>query len=177
MSKPWVRTIIPIDPNIDTDDAQTIAEELLDYIIERSKAGKGADGKPFPGYSEAYKKSLAFKIAGKSPGKVDLTLSGEMLDSLKVLAVQRGKIVIGYDEGDPVNGKAEGNIKGTYGTDVEDASKARDYMSVSANEVKKVIEDLDLFPMEFQNQIRKEAALDSRKIISEMIFDFEDDAA
>ena len=77
----------------DASDATTelIAEEILNFIIERTKKGKGMDGSSFPAYSSAYKKSDAFKLGGKT-GKVNLTLSGEMLDSMEIIKAKNGKL-------------------------------------------------------------------------------------
>lgn len=117
--------------------AKSIASDLLDFIVERTKEGKGKDGKNFPRYSTAYKESMEFKIAGKD-GTVDLTLSGEMLDSLKVLSVKPGLIEIGYDSGDPNNGKAEGNILGSYGKE-PNSRHARNFLDLSDKEIAKVL--------------------------------------
>jgi hypothetical protein len=172
----WVKTIIPLSSEIETEEARLIAEELLNYIVDRTKAGKGQDGKPFPGYSPEYKKSLDFKIAGKSPGKVDLTLTGEMLDSLKVLIAQRGKIVIGYDQGDPINGKAEGNILGSYGG-APNPGKARDFMAVSGKEIRKVIDSLDAQPLATQKSISNQSKIAADRMVSNMLFSLDGEGA
>lgn len=135
MGKAQVKIKIP--KRFSSDDAEAIAEELVDYIIERTKKGHGADGK-FPGYSDSYKKSFEFKVAGKSPGKVNLTLSGEMLDSLSVISATSGEIVIGYEDDDPNSDKAEGNILGSYGGEPDD-SKARNFLEVKEEEVARII--------------------------------------
>lgn len=122
--------------------AKSIANDLLDFIVTRTKEGKGKDGKDFPRYSSAYKDSIEYKIAGKD-GTVDLTLSGEMLDSLKVLSVGSGVIEIGYESGDPNNGKAEGNILGSYGGE-PNRRHARNFLDLSDKEVAKVLEQYPL---------------------------------
>jgi hypothetical protein len=134
-----VKTTIKIPTQINQKTAQTIAQDLVDFIVERTKDGKGKDGKPFPRYSESYKKSLDFKIAGKGT-IVDLTLTGEMLDTLKVLEVKRGQIVIGFEPDDDINGRAEGNILGSYGGE-PDPKKARNFLDVSDKEIANILRE------------------------------------
>jgi hypothetical protein len=175
MMKQIKETIALMGGDYSNEDARTLADEVLNFLIERSKAGKGKDGKPFPGYSKAYMNSLDFKIAGKKPGRVDLTLSGEMLDSLKVLIANKNKIVIGYDKGDPVNGKAEGNILGTYGKDKPNPSKARNFMDLSAKELSAIISKLDILPSDTQNSINKQSDIAARNMINNLDFSIEED--
>lgn len=150
MSATQREIILPL--GYSSEERAQIAEEILAYIVERTKAGRGADGKKFPKYSKGYTESLAFKQAGKSKAKIDLTLSGEMLDELEVVKNVSGKIVIGYGKNSTQAGKAEGNILGTYGTDTPDESKARDFLEVSQNEVSKILKH---YPMERTNEGRK----------------------
>lgn len=169
----WIKKEILLPTEYDADDAQTVAEEILNFIVERSKKGYGSDGDKFPGYSAAYKKSDAFKLAGKS-SKVDLTLSGEMLDSLEVLQAKRGKIVIGFQKGSDMNGRAEGNILGTYGTSKPDPDKARNFMGLSGKELSKIIRELNILPKDIQNQIAKDAKAGAIDIIDNFQFEVDD---
>lgn len=155
--------------------AQSIAEDLVDFIVERTKDGKGKDGKPFPGYSESYKKSLDFKIAGKG-NTVDLTLTGEMLDTLKVLEAKKGKIVIGFEEGDEVNGRAEGNILGSYGGD-PNPKKARNFLDVSDKEIANILKD---YPLDnVRERLNNLSAAELSRVLAREITDdleFDDEA-
>ena len=123
--------------------ARTVGEDLIDFIRDRTSKGLGKDNKPFPKYSKAYKESFEFKVAGKT-NTVDLELTGEMMDSLIVLSVKKGEIEIGYPPDSPVNGRAEGNILGSYGGD-PDPSKARNFLALSEKEVKSVT---DKYPVD-----------------------------
>lgn len=170
-----VKTEIIIPKDYSPDEREAIADEILNYIIERTKKGQGKDGEKFPGYSKKYKDSLNFRIAGKSRSRVDLTLSGEMLDSLEVLKAPSGKVVLGYQKGSDMNGRAEGNILGSYGGE-PDKSKARDFLATSKEEVAKI---LKRFPLDKKLSKRKENAqrLNKAKEISRDIVDnleFED---
>lgn len=172
----WIKKEILIPNDYSSDDAETMAEEILNFIIERSKKGNGSDGEKFPGYSDSYKKSLDFKIAGKS-SKVDLTLSGEMLDSLEVLSAKKGKIVIGFEKGSDMNARAEGNILGSYGQSKPNPSKARNFMELSNNELSKIIKSLDILPRDVQNKIAKEAKKGAIEMIDKFQFDLQEEEA
>lgn len=141
----WIRETIEINPSFNPAQREAVASEVIDFIVERSKAGKDKNNKPFPGYSDEYKASKEFKIAGKSPGKVNLTLSNQMLNSVKLLRHERGKIIIGHDRNDKfVNAKAEGNIKGTYGQSSPIPGKQRDYLGIDSKNLKKIEKRFDL---------------------------------
>ena len=91
-----------VDPAFNFDGRQDIGNAAFDYIRTRSKNGLGVGGKPFGKYSKAYKKQRDFINAGKTgETRVNLTLTGDMLDSMEVLdASIAGRIVIGYPDGD-----------------------------------------------------------------------------
>ena len=137
--------MIKIPEQYNQRTAKTIANDLLEFIVDRTKQGKGKDGKDFPDYSKTYKESVDYRIAGKD-GTVDLTLSGEMLDSLTVLSAGRGQIVLGYPEGDPNNGKAEGNILGSYGGQ-PNKKRARNFLDLSEKEIASILKDYPLDAM------------------------------
>jgi len=119
-------------------EREAIALEVIDKIVKRAKSGVDKNGRSFAGYSEAYKKSLNFKIAGKT-AKVDLTLSGDMLDSLEIIEnYGNGKVKIGYAPGNSEGGKAEGNILGTYGNPSPIGPK-RDFLGLPKNEIDAIL--------------------------------------
>lgn len=129
---PQQKIKIPIRKKFKPQERELIAQEVIDYIVNRTKEGRDKNENPFPGYSKKYINSKDFSIAGKSRSPVDLTLTGEMLDSLKLLRHSPGEIVIGYDKGDTeLNGKVEGNIKGTYGNSTPLRGKKRDFLGIT----------------------------------------------
>jgi hypothetical protein len=135
----WQRARITIPKRFGPLERQAIAQEVIDYIIKRTKEGKKIDGKTsFPGYSPAYKKSLDYKIAGKT-GTVDLTLSGELLDSIELLSHKSGEIIVGYQKGDKeLNAKAEGNQIGSYGGK-PNSKKARPYLGIVTGDLREIL--------------------------------------
>lgn len=134
----WQREKIKISKKHGALSRVAIAKEVIDYIIKRTEQGKDKDEVKFQGYSESYKKSLDFKIAGKSPNKVNLRLTNEMMNSLKLLSHKPGEITIGYDKSDTdLNGKVEGNRLGTYGQK-KPVTRPRDFLGIKETKLKKI---------------------------------------
>ena len=123
----------------DDVEREAIAIEVIDKIIKRTRQGKDKNGDKLDGkYSKGYEQSQAFKIGGKSKGKIDLTLSGDMLDSIEILKNSK-KVEIGFQKGSVENGKADGNIRGTYGQDKPIPGKARDFLGISDSELQSIL--------------------------------------
>lgn len=100
-----VRISLPNDWN--EEDRLRAGTLIRKTIIQRTREdNRDVDGNKFPGYSESYKNSIDFKIAGKDPNKVDLTLSGDMLDSIQTIKHGDGYIDIGFTSGTLENDKA-----------------------------------------------------------------------
>lgn len=125
----------------DEVEREAIALEVIDKIIKRTKQGLDKNGKEFSGkagqYTKGYKNSKNYEIAGKS-SKVNLTLSGDMLDAIEILK-NSTKVVIGYEKGSSENAKADGNIRGTYGQPSPNPSKARDFLGISEKELNQIL--------------------------------------
>jgi hypothetical protein len=129
---------------LDADQRDEVADLVIERIVNRSDQGMGlnADGtrlKKFPGYSESYKKSLDFAIAGKQGKPVNLQLSGDMLAAIKVLKSTNQGVWIGFDD-ESENAKAEGNILGTYGSDNPKPGKARNFLGITNQELMKIVD-------------------------------------
>lgn len=130
-----------VSPAYTEEERRAIAQDIVDYIRDRTKDGKGPGNKPWSGkageYSDEYKKSLEFKIAGKD-GTVDLSLSGDMLDSIEVLSTS-SKIRVGFQNGTDENARADGNIRGTYGQDRPIPGKARPFLNLTNSELENIL--------------------------------------
>ena len=131
------KVLIPIPGGYTPQEREAIALEVVEFIRERSQKGRDKDNKSFVGYSERYRNSLDFKIAGKS-GKVDLTLSGDMLAALDVLKTSSRGLTIGYEAGDSINGRVEGNRIGSYGGK-PNSKRARDFLGISKDDLSKIL--------------------------------------
>lgn len=136
----WMKTKIKIPKHLKPEEREALALEILEQIVNRTTNGLDKDGNKFPGYSSAYKKSLNFKIGGKS-SKVDLTLSGDMLADMQLLNHKNGELVIGFERGSESNAKAEGNILGTYGQSSPIRGKQRDFLGIQEKELTKLLAD------------------------------------
>jgi len=130
---------IPIPEGIDREDRLSIADGVLEFIREQTDKGRNKDGGKFPGYSQAYRESLDFELAGKNKNKVNLKQTGDMMTALDLLEDNRKEIWIGYNEGDEENDKAEGHITGA------NHLPKRNFLGITKNELAKIIaENSDL---------------------------------
>lgn len=127
---------LDIPAGLSDSEKVELGDAYIEYIYQRTtKRNVDKNGEPFPEYSDAYVESLDFKNMGKSK-QVNLKLSGDMLAEMKILAYEDDRIQIGYDMGSTENGKADGNIRGTYGKDEPNPSKARDFLGFDGKELK-----------------------------------------
>lgn len=169
---------VEISEKYTAEERRAIAAEILQRITERTREeGKDKNNRNFPGYSKAYKESLNFKIAGKS-SKVDLTLSGEMIDALELLKSTRGKIEIGYAAGDEINGKVEGNRLGTYGQSSQVGPK-RDFLGITKSDLQEILRSYPLRNEEKRSQSVadvKTADRASADILSRVGFELDEEA-
>ena len=73
-----------------------IADSIIQKIVDRTQSGKSLRGKPFKKYSKDYQGIRS--AAGLSPTEVDLTFSGEMLNSIITKKENERKIILGWDD-------------------------------------------------------------------------------
>lgn len=135
----WQRKKINIRKDLGKLERESVGLEIIEHIKNRTAKGLDKSGNPWKGkagqYSKSYKKSLDYKIAGKS-GLVNLELSSEMLNSMKILSHKRGEVVIGYDKNDSeLNAKVEGNRLGTYGQSKPIRGKKRDFLGIERSKL------------------------------------------
>lgn len=165
----WIRTKIKVPTELNKNEREKLSDEIINFIIERSQAGYDKEGKKFHPYTKDY---ASFK--GVSRASVDLTLSSEMLESIKLLQNKKGELTIGFERGASVNGKAEGNIKGTYGQP-KPVTKPRDFLGIDEAMVEilaDTINDKVLTQNEFENLDIEQRARDiAKEILGEDIFD------
>ena len=154
----WQRVRVNIPKGYTPNERVAIANAIIEFSITRSKSGKDVSGDNFPKYKKEYINSKNFSIAGKSKGSVDLTLSGEMLNEQDLLSHKNGSLLIGYESGDEINGKVEGNRIGSYGQKSGDESQARDFLGINESDLNKILKK---FPKknETQRQETKQKAI------------------
>lgn len=156
MGAQWQRFRVNINEAYTADEREAIGEMIVESIRERvQNNGTNKYGRALPGYSESYKNSLNFKIAGKSEGDVNLTLSGDMLGALTVLSHTKGSLLIGFENGTPENAKADGNIRGTYGQSKSVGPK-RDFLGIPKDDLRAILAE---FPLKDDEKRQTNAAV------------------
>lgn len=94
------------------DLREALGEAMLEKIRARTARGVGMKfsskrGTPvkLKAYSKQYKESEEFEAHGKSPSKVNMNLTGTMMDTMDIVKQTGNKITLGWDE-DEENAKA-----------------------------------------------------------------------
>lgn len=129
-------TRISIPKKFNKETRELIADDVIDFIIERTTQGVDKNGNDFPAYSKEYAKKKGVNVQA-----VDLVASGEMMLSqqLKKIKDASGEIIIGYDgRSKKLNEKVEGNITGSYGGE-PNKKKARDFLGISNQDLMVII--------------------------------------
>jgi hypothetical protein len=62
-------------------------------IVRRTRQGTGTDGAPFRPYAASYAKAKAAELGG---GRVNLTVSGSMLNDIGILDVTADTVTLGF---------------------------------------------------------------------------------
>lgn len=144
------RVKFDIPEGLSKEERSALADDIAEKIRKNAESGKGRsfdnlgtrngiikEYSNLPKYSPKYINSLDFKNAGKSPSNVDMTLSGDMLQSLEPVKITKNEIVLGFP--DDQNGKADGNIRGTYGSEKPNPSKARNFLGLTESDFNKIL--------------------------------------
>lgn len=132
---PQQKTTIKLPKGLTSGQRQAIGQDIVEFIRTRSVAGKDKNNRNFPRYTKKY-------AAEKGQTNVDLVLSSEMLEALKVLKHRSGSVTVGYNKGDTRNnGVAEGNRKGTYGQSRPIPGKKRDFLGISSGFLKQIVRE------------------------------------
>lgn len=128
MPAKWQRFRLDAPEDFTPGMREALGKEVVEFIRRRTESGKDKNGDKFIKYSKAYINSKAFKIAGKSPSKVNLTLSGDMLIALDVLSHKSGSVLIGFEKGSEENARADGNVQ------------TRDFMGIGDKDLENLID-------------------------------------
>lgn len=151
MSAKWQRFTVEIPEEYGPSERESIAQDVLDFIRSRTEKGLNKNNRQFPGYSKAYIDSVEFRAAGKSAGKVDLTLTGDMLGALDLISHQKGKLLLGFENGSFENAKADGNIRGTYGSN-KARGKKRDFLGITKSDLQNILDQYTPDSQDSQDQ-------------------------
>ena len=157
MATKWQRLSINIPKEFKPKQRENIAGRIIDHITERTvKSGKDKNGKRFVRYTKEYAKKK-----GVGRGTVDLVDTFEMMTSIQLLSERSGKLIIGFEKGSKVNGKADGNIRGTYGRKSPLPGKARDFLGINLKQLEKIYDKIEQKPATAREDV--EAASRSRE--------------
>lgn len=174
----WQRVRINVPEDLSASEREALGQDIVEFIRRRTESGVGVrrrglgyENYRFPGYSKAYIESLDFKIAGKSPSQVDLTLSGDMLAALDVISHRPGSIMVGYQNGTEENSKAEGNQLGAYGGRPNNR-KARSFLGLTSSELDTLVSKYKA-PDRLEDKTKK-AGL-SEKLLKALLLDKKED--
>lgn len=136
-----------IDVNYDASERRAIGEAIIDYVVNRTKRGRGIDGEAFTNregkksYSKAYQGHRDFDIGGKSSSPINLTLTGDMLASIEILdSSLAGRVVIGIPDGENADKARYMREKGYDFLGISENEKANilaKYSKVKPEEVKR----------------------------------------
>jgi len=74
-------------------DMRDVGDLLIERIKDRTLRGQDAQGQSFRGYSSGYAKQ---KSQAVGTSRVDLQVSGEMLNAMQVIEATDRKVTIGF---------------------------------------------------------------------------------
>jgi hypothetical protein len=145
---------VPVSRKYSSEERKAIAQDIVDFVVNRTKKGVDKNGAPLPAfsgknktgkYSTGYANSVDFRAAGKSPSKLNLMLSGDMLAAMRELKNKSTStlLAIGYSKSDPEAGRVEGNVLGTYGQS-KPVTKGRDFLGISQKDLQKILKQYPL---------------------------------
>ena len=133
---------IPLPPGIDKADRNRIGLDIITFIQEKAiNDHKGFNKntgryRRFPLYTKEYAKKKRTSVSN-----VDLVLSADMFNAMKILREGPGFVTVGFDRGKQ-NDKAEGNQLGTYGQRSPNPRKARPFLGITQAALLGIIKDV-----------------------------------
>lgn len=163
-----MKTKINVPSSLNATQRRELAIDIILYIQERSIEGRDKNEDKMPKYNKDYA-----ELKGVGVDDVDLTDSGDLLSSITLLESTTGSITIGFPKDDvDLNGKAEGNIKGTYGQSSPIPGKKRDFLGIDAIILESFIDKVDDERPEITNEdIEATARQSARDIFGDIEFD------
>jgi len=113
------------------DQKSRFAREAIEVINQRTLDGKDVDESKFTPYSEAYAERK-----GVTPDSVDLFLSGDMLESLKLTKDTPHTVSFGIEGGDAAKKSYYHN------TGTAKGGKKREFFGITRSEAEKIAESI-----------------------------------
>lgn len=144
------------------DLVEAIAQESLDYMLNRVSENKGLGGKKLKSpYSKDYSESLDFKAAGKSKNNVNMRLSGDMLETIDITtANNKFKLEVASDQ----VAKAYGHMSGFEGHPTIPKGKyKREFFGLTESEFKE-----NILP-KFKNEIKRAKSESGESAVRDLV--------
>lgn len=133
-----------------------IAQAVIDRIVERTQEENvDREGKRFAGYSEEYEDTTAFQLL--KDGSVDMTLTGNMLNSIDVLNHGPNTIQIGF--------RSQRERDKAYNHNTGDTVPERAFFGLDESEFKSLVDD------EFGSDLRRLRGQEPRSRSLDEIFE------
>ncbi len=127
--------LLGVDLSSDETLAAEIGQDIVQFIQDRAADNKGIGGKALKSpYSKAYSKTTEFELAGKSPGDVNMRLTGDMLESIEVLGFDNNVLTVGIEGGEAP--KAHGHMTGKNG---EVPAMKREFFGLTEKEFQEIV--------------------------------------
>lgn len=144
MAEEITKTTVKVPTDLTADQRYDVAMQILQYIHDRTQAGRGIDNKKWSGSAGKYTKEYAKKKGVSTSGPVDLSLSREMLAKMQYFKSlsKSGDLVIGFKKGTKAERKAEGNILGKYGQPNPIPGKARPFLGIMQKDVDRIVKEV-----------------------------------
>jgi hypothetical protein len=152
-----LKEMFGVDVSDSPEVKRAIAQAIIDVILERTENGLAKGGKRSlkAPYSDEYAASLPFKANGKSKGKVNMTLNGDMLGLLDMIDETPNTITIGWvDEKE--------NLK-AYNHNVGDTVPKRDFFGLTKGEIKEITQRFKSEVQEYKEEKKSKAPKSERQ--------------
>jgi len=130
--------------HLSSDEKREVALRSIDFIRDRTEKGKNVYGKNWAGRAGKYTKPYA-KLKGTGLRPVDLTDSTKMLSAIKYMKSKSrvDELVIGFRKGSNLEGRAEGNIRGSYGNPNRRVTdKARPFLDILKKDLTSIVKEV-----------------------------------
>jgi hypothetical protein len=146
--------LLGVDLSSDESLAEEIGQDIVDFIQERAINGQGIGGKELRSpYSKSYSTSGEFIAAGKDENEVNMTLTGDMIESISVIDFRDNVLTVGIEG--PQAPKAHGHMTGKNGTVPK---MKREFFGLSKAEIEEIT---DRYQDRVDEIARSEASLES----------------
>ncbi|BAQ92883.1 hypothetical protein [uncultured Mediterranean phage uvMED] len=119
--------------NFNKNDRARMGELIIDHIRRQTSRGRNPEtNKSFGSYSKGYAESKKFKQAGKSKNKVNLRLTGEMIQGLQIVSNKEGGVTLGFLE-ERLSDRANYNLE----------KDNRDVLAISDSKLERIITQVE----------------------------------